>query len=107
MISAQKQKTRSCLVKIQKSILPILKKNNVLKAGIFGSFARGEEKKTSDIDILVQLKKGKSMFDLVKLEEELTIKTKRKVQAITYNSLHPLLKEKILSEEVRIYGKRS
>ncbi len=39
---------------IQSKIVPTLKKNGVVKAGIFGSYARGEAKKNSDIDILIQ-----------------------------------------------------
>ncbi len=37
--------------KIKKKIVPILKKNKVVRAGIFGSYARGENKKNSDVDI--------------------------------------------------------
>ncbi len=49
-------------------IAPILKSNDVLKAGIFGSYARGEQKKSSDIDILIKFKEGKSLLDLARLE---------------------------------------
>ncbi len=37
-------------------LVPILKRNGVLKAGIFGSYARGEQKKQSDVDILIKFK---------------------------------------------------
>ena len=40
--------------KIKKPIVDVLKKHGVKKAGIFGSYARGEQKKNSDVDILVQ-----------------------------------------------------
>lgn len=102
-----KKKAEKNIAKITRAILPILKKHHIKKAGIFGSFARGEEKKSSDIDILVELRKGKSLFDLIHLEQELEKKTKRKVQAVTYKSIHPILKERILQEEVQIYGKGS
>ena len=42
------------ITEIKAKILPILKKNDVVRASIFGSFARGEEKKRSDIDMLVE-----------------------------------------------------
>jgi len=90
------------LLKIRKHIRPILKSNGVVKAGIFGSYSRGDFKKNSDIDILVQLAKGKSLFDLVRLEKQLQKELGKKVDLITYNSLHPLLKERILKEEVKI-----
>ncbi|MBI2136442.1 nucleotidyltransferase domain-containing protein, partial [Candidatus Woesearchaeota archaeon] len=43
--------TKSNLLKLEKEIIPVLKKNNVIKAGLFGSYVRGENKKSSDIDI--------------------------------------------------------
>ena len=91
------------LKRIKKIIIPILKKNGVVKAGIFGSYARGEAKKKSDVDILIQVRKKKfSLFDLVGLEQKLEQQVGRKVDLLTYRSLHPLLKERILKEEVRI-----
>ncbi|MEK6907544.1 MAG: nucleotidyltransferase family protein [Nanoarchaeota archaeon] len=88
--------------KIKSKIMPILKKNNVIKAGIFGSFVRGDYNKKSDIDILIKFKGRKSLFDLAGLEIELEKKLKKKVDVLTYNSIHPLLKERILKEEVKI-----
>lgn len=42
---------------IKKKIVPILKKHGVVRAGIFGSYARGEQNKNSDVDILIEVKK--------------------------------------------------
>ena len=99
--STQKPKSKS-IQQLAKVIVPILKKNDVTKAGIFGSYARGEQKKKSDIDILIKFKGKKSMFDLVHVELELKKKIGKKVDLVTYNSLHRLLKERILHDEVRI-----
>ena len=87
---------------ISKIAIPILKKHNVVKAGIFGSYARGEEKKRSDVDILVRLKGRRNLLDVVKLERELKKILKKKVDLLTYDSIHPYLKDQILKEEVRI-----
>ncbi|MEA3229540.1 MAG: nucleotidyltransferase domain-containing protein, partial [archaeon] len=43
-------------MKIKKTIVPVLKRNGVVRAGIFGSFVKGEVKKGSDIDILIEFK---------------------------------------------------
>ena len=86
---------------IQKKVIPILKKNDVVRAGIFGSYARGEATKKSDIDILIQPPKGIG-FGFAGIELELEKELKKKVDLLTYNSIHPLLKERILKEEVRI-----
>lgn len=87
---------------ITKIALPILKKGGAVRAGIFGSYARGEAKERSDVDILVKLKGRKSLLDVVRLERELKVHLRKKVDLLTYDSIHPYLKKRILNEEVRI-----
>ena len=58
--------------------------------------------KNSDIDILVKFKGKKSLLDLSGLKIELEKKTRKRVDVLTYNSVHPLLKDKIMKEEARI-----
>ena len=91
---------RKEVLDIKKRIVPILKKHKVTKAGIFGSYARGEQTKKSDIDVLIEVKG--SLLDVVKIEIELKEKLKKEIDILTYNGISPYLKEKILSEEVRI-----
>ncbi|VAW16935.1 hypothetical protein MNBD_BACTEROID05-1051 [hydrothermal vent metagenome] len=97
------------MIKIAKNIIPkqkivirYLKKQGVLKAGVFGSFSRGEQKKRSDVDILVKVKRGTSLLDLIGYERELEEIMGYKVDLITYNQIHPLLKEQILNDEVSL-----
>ncbi len=90
------------LSRIRGKILPILRKNGVSRAGIFGSHARGRPKKGSDIDLLVEFRGHKSLFDLVGLKLDLEEQTKRKFDVLTYGSINYLLKDQILKEEVRI-----
>jgi predicted nucleotidyltransferase len=87
---------------IQERIIPLLRERGVLRAGVFGSFARGEEEADSDLDLLVELPAGSSLFDLVGLQLDLGEELGSEVDAHTYRSLHPLLRERILREEVRI-----
>lgn len=95
---------KDTLKKICKKIIPILKKNGVVRAGIFGSYARGENNKKSDIDILVQVRKRQkfSLFDLTGLEMELEKALKKKVDLVTYRGISPYLKKYILKDEIRI-----
>ncbi len=88
------------LKKIKAKIIPILKKHKVKRAGIFGSFVRGEQKKNSDLDILIKF--NGSLLDLVGLEMKLKKRLQRKVDLLTYGGVHPLLKKRILDEEVKI-----
>lgn len=90
------------LQQIARVAVPILKKNGVVKAGIFGSYARGEAKKRSDIDMLIKFKGKKSYFDLVGLEQELEQCLGKKIDLLTYGSVHPLIKKYIAHDEVKI-----
>jgi predicted nucleotidyltransferase len=83
-------------------ILPVLQHHDVIHAAIFGSFARGEEREDSDLDILVELKKGKSLLDLVALKLELEEVLKREIDVVTYNSLHKRIRERVLEEQMPI-----
>jgi len=80
---------------IKKRIVPILRKNNIKKAGIFGSYARGEQKRGSDVDIIIEPPKdmGIAFFGVIlELEKRLG----KKVDLLTYRSVHPYLKKYIL-----------
>ncbi len=92
---------------IKKQIIPILKRQGVTKAALFGSAAREEMKKKSDIDLLVNLGKNKSLFDLVELKLNLEKKLKRKVDVLTYDGINYRLKDVILNEQKIIYEKKS
>jgi len=88
---------------IKKKIVPLLKKNKVKKAGIFGSYARGENKENSDIDFLIEItNKNFSLLDLVKLKILMEKILKKKVDLIEYSTIHPMIKKSALKEEVRI-----
>lgn len=86
----------------KKKILAVIRRHGVAKAGIFGSLARGQAKKSSDIDLLVEFKSSKSLLDLAGLKLSLESALNRKVDVLTYNSLHPLLRKSILSEQRKI-----
>jgi len=97
------------MIKISKNIIPrqrevvaYLRKQGVLKASVFGSFARGEQKKRSDIDILVKVRRGTSLLDLAGFELDLEDIVKRKVDLLTYGAIHPYIKDTILQDEVSI-----
>ena len=89
------------LKNIKKKIVEVLKKNKIARAGIFGSYARGEQKKNSDIDILIEPPKGMG-FGFAGIQFELERKLKKKADLLTYKGLSPYLKERILKEEIKI-----
>lgn len=89
--------------RLKPKIIEILKRHNVRRAGIFGSYARGEQTKKSDIDILIEVGDRRfSLLDLVGLEQELEKALRKEVDLLTYKGISPYLKKSILDEEVRI-----
>lgn len=95
--------------KIQKIVSPIFKKYDIKKAAFFGSVARGEDTKKSDIDILVEFKENtdKTLLDLVGLKLELDELLKKKVDLLTHNSLHPSIRDYILKDQAIFYEEGS
>ena len=87
-------------------LIPILKRNDVEFAGIFGSYARGEAREESDVDVLIKFAKPKSLLKIVRLERELSEAAHKKVDLVTENALSPYLKEAVLREVKVFYGKR-
>lgn len=93
---------RANLDQIKRKAIPVLKEAGVTRSAIFGSYVRGEAKGDSDIDILVELPKGRSLLDLVRLEKKLEEVLGKKVDLLTYNSVHPLLEDYIGQDQLRI-----
>lgn len=98
----KKNKGVLTIADIKRKAVPLLKKNDVVKAGIFGSYARGEAKKRSDVDILIKQEGRKGLLNLVNLQFKLEEKLGRKVDLLDYSAVHPLLKKYIFEDEVRI-----
>lgn len=82
--------------------LPILRQHGARRAGVFGSYARGQAGSESDLDLLVELPPGSSLLDLVGLEQALSDELGLKVEATTYRALHPLLRDRVLEDEISI-----
>lgn len=77
----------------------IKEKYGVKSIGIFGSYARGEEKEGSDVDILVQFLAGAKTFDrFMDLKFFLEDLFGKKVDLVTVEALRPQLKEDILKD---------
>ena len=89
--------------KIKSKIIKILKKNKVSRAGIFGSYSRGEQKQNSDIDIVIEIEdKNMSLLGFIELKLKLEKILRKKVDLVEYSALKPLIKNRILNEEVNI-----
>ena len=84
---------------LKKHDVAIKQKYGVKKIGVFGSFARGEGRKDSDIDVLVEFKDSFETFDnYMELKFFLEDLFGRKVDLVTIEALRPQLKEDILKQ---------
>ena len=73
---------------------------HVEKIGVFGSYARGDQKKRSDIDFLVTFDEAISLFDRVDLNIYLKELMGRRVDVIPHSNLRPELREYVLKDLV-------
>ena len=78
------------------------KRYNVKELGIFGSYARGQQKKTSDVDILVKFNPNATLFDFVGLGNYLEEKLKIKVDVLSERGIRPELKSSIVKDVVMV-----
>ncbi len=91
---------------IEKKIIPILKRNDVEFAAIFGSRARGEAGSDSDLDVLVRFSVPIGLYDFIGLEQDLSEVLKAKVDLVSEESVHPYIKENVAKDLKILYGKR-
>jgi predicted nucleotidyltransferase len=82
----------------RQDILAISRAHGASRVRVFGSFARGRPRSDSDIDLLVDMEKGRTLLDLIALERTLRARLGRPVDVLTERSLSPHLRRRILSE---------
>jgi len=85
-------------------LIDILKKHGAKKIEIFGSYARGEAKPESDLDVIVEFEERKSLLELVGIEQELEDNLGIKIDLLTEASISPYLIERIKKESKVVLG---
>jgi len=91
--------TRTEQIKLnRKAIQRLAKQYGVTDIRVFGSVARGDDAAQSDIDFLVDMEPGRSLFDMGGLLMDLETLLGCKVDVVTEKSLHWYIREKVLSE---------
>ncbi|WP_094226856.1 nucleotidyltransferase family protein [Methanolobus psychrotolerans] len=86
-----------------KELLPELDKRfNVSSLAVFGSYVRGEQTKTSDLDILVEFSETPGLLEFVELENYLSDTLGIKVDLVLRKALKPTIGKIILSEAVPV-----
>jgi len=98
-------KTREEIGADLQSLKPVLRDRfQVETIGIFGSYSRGEQKNTSDIDILVTFAEPNDidLIDFIELKQFLSRKLKTKVDVVQKRALKHRIKDKILQETIYV-----
>jgi len=80
----------------------VIREYKVKEIGIFGSIVRGEQRKRSDIDILVEYYELPDLIKLIELERRLQRILRKKVDLVEKHGIRPELKDRILKEVVYI-----
>ena len=91
-------------LRLAKRIALLLRKHGAKRAGVFGSYARGEATPRSDIDILVEFQRQKSLLELVSIERELSEEAGVKVDLLTEKSISPRILSYVKKDLKVIYG---
>ena len=83
-------------------IIDILEKYGASNLRIFGSYARGEEKSDSDLDLLVDMEDGTTLFDRIALMQELEDLLGVKVDLAKPDNLHDLIRDQVMEEAIKL-----
>lgn len=93
--------------RIKEKITPIFDTYGIKNAFLFGSYSRGEQKKGSDIDLLVEIQKPMGIYDFIELKFILEKKLKKKVDLVSKEAVNKNIKPYIEGDLISIYEKRS
>ncbi len=109
--NAVREHLKGCAMDIERllkaereEILRIAAKHGARNVRVFGSAARGEAGPGSDVDILVDLEPGRSLFDLGRLLMDLQDLLGCEVDVVTEPALHWYIRDRILREAVLFPG---
>ena len=89
---------------VTKRLVSSLAKHGAKRIRIFGSYARGEATRKSDIDVLVDFSRKKSLLEFVRIEREVSEEIGVKVDLLTEKAISPYLTDRIKKECVVVYG---
>ena len=84
------------------TILQIAARHGARKVRIFGSVARGEARRGSDVDFLVDMDEGRSLLDHAALILDLEHLLKRSVDVASERGLRPLVRREVLKDAINL-----
>lgn len=82
----------------REEILRIARQHGAYNVRVFGSVVRGEAGVGSDVDFLIEMENGRTLYDLVGVIQDLEDALGRKVDVVTEPSLHWFIRDAVLSQ---------
>ena len=82
------------------AILRIARSHGAMDVRLFGSYAKGEEKPESDLDLLVTLEPHRSLLDLIAIKQDLEDELEIEVDVVTEASLSPYFRDQVIKETI-------
>lgn len=67
---------------------------------VFGSFARGTQQRDSDLDLLIDLAPGRSLLDVIAIQQDLEDLLGRRIDVVTTRSLSPYIRDSVLKDAI-------
>lgn len=84
----------------RETILRIARLHGAMDVRLFGSYAKGEEKPESDLDLLVTLEPHRSLLDLIAIKQDLEDELEIEVDVVTEASLSPYIRDQVIKETI-------
>lgn len=97
-----KKKIDQIIMKLRENKPVLEEKYGVKNLEVFGSYIHGEQKKGSDLDVLVEFSKKIDLFKYIELEEFMSKKLGIKVDLVMKDTLKPRIKDRILNEAIPV-----
>lgn len=88
------------LTRLRANLPDLRERYHIASLGVFGSYVRGEQRKRSDLDILVEFTISPSLFKLADLQNELSAQTGVPVDIALKKTLKPRIGQRILAEVI-------
>lgn len=86
----------------REQILSIATGHGASSVRLFGSVVRGQSRPDSDVDVLIDLERGRTLLDIVAIKQDLEELLGTKVDVVTEAAISPYMREEIMREAVAL-----
>jgi predicted nucleotidyltransferase len=86
----------------REKILAIARRHGARRVQVFGSLVRGETRKDSDVDFLIELEPGRTLLDVIAIKQDLEDLLQSKVDVVTKSAVSPYIRDEIVSQAISL-----